>query len=121
MAFAALLVGGLDAELALGQRRAGHLDAAKAGAGAQLGELEGVDVDLALEDLLHAAHVAVAAELVVVAVEVLAALGEAAARLDQLVAESAALTTLAFGHGGHDKSLRTRQGGQSRFAPKTSD
>ena len=90
---AVALVGGLDAKLALRQRLAGHLDAAEAAG--RLGELEHVEVDLGAEDLRDAAHVAAAGELVLVAVEEPAADLEAAARLDQLVAEGAAAPALA--------------------------
>ena len=52
---AVALVGALDRELAVGQRLAGHLDAAEAA------RLEhGVELDLGAEDLLHAADVLVA-------------------------------------------------------------
>src|SRR5581483_6341721 len=104
------LVGGLDPELALRQRFAGHLDAAEA-AGA-LGGLEHRDVDLGAEDLAHAAHVGGAAEPVPVAVEVSAAELDAAARLDELVAVGPALAAFAGpGAGGcllerHEWSLK---------------
>src|SRR5581483_255680 len=88
------LVGPLDAELAVRERLAGHLDAAEALA-APLGEQEEVEVDLGAEDLLHAAHVAGTGPHVLVRVEVPAAHLQAPRRVDQLVAEAAALAALA--------------------------
>ena len=113
------LVGGLDPELALGQRLAGHLDPAEAAGG--LGELEHVDVDLGAEDLAQAAHVARPGELVLVAVEEAAAELDAAARLDQLVAEGAAAPALArLGRGSldgcHGESLRSGEAAQAARA-----
>jgi hypothetical protein len=86
------LVARLDPELALRQRVTGHLDAAEPAR--RLRELEHVDVDLGPEDLAHAAHVATARQLVLVAVEEAAADLDAAPGLDQLVAESSAPATL---------------------------
>ena len=93
MTLAAALEARLDAELALRAGLARHLDAAEATR--PLRRLEHVDVDLRPEDLAKAAHVVTAVERVAVAVQVAAAKLEAAAGLDQLVAESPALTALA--------------------------
>ena len=60
----------------------------------QLSRLEALDVDLAAEDLLHAAHEAAAGLLVVVQVEELAARCDAAGRVHHPVAERAALAAL---------------------------
>src|SRR5260221_9974270 len=85
---AGALVGPLDRELAVRQRLAGHLHAAEAA------RLEhGGEAHLGAEDLLHAADVLLAVEAVDVAVEVAAAEVDAAARLDHLFAERAALAT----------------------------
>lgn len=70
-----------------------HLDPAVAGPA--LGILERVDVDLAAEDLLQAAEVAPARQLVHVAVQVRTSHLDASPRLDQLVAERSALPALA--------------------------
>ena len=59
-----------------------------------LGLLEHVDVDLDAEHLLQATHVAAAGALVLVGVEERAVHLDAAARLDRLVAERAALAAL---------------------------
>ena len=88
------LVGPLDAELAMRQRIAGHLDPAEALTGA-LGEQEEVEVDLGAEDLVHAPHEAAAGARVLVGVEELASHLEAARGVDQLVAEGAALAAFA--------------------------
>ena len=74
----------------MGQRVAGHLDPAEA-AGLQ----NGLEIDLGGEDVLHAADVLAAGQHVDEAVEVAAAHFDATARLDHLVAEGAALATLA--------------------------
>src|SRR3954451_16404574 len=87
---AGALVCALDRELALGQRLTGHLHAAEA-AGLQ----DGVEFYPGSIDALHAADVLDPGEDVVVAVEVMAADLHAASRLDHLVAEGAALATLA--------------------------
>ena len=84
---------GLDPELALRQRLTDHLDPAVATAA--LGGLEELHVDLAPEDLLHAAHEAPAGRPVDVAPQVRAAHLQTVARLDQLVAVGAAATALA--------------------------
>ena len=78
----------------MGGRHAAHLDPAEAVPGA-LGLLEQLHVDLAAEDLVHAAHEAAAGLLVVVEVEERATGGDAASRMNDPVAERAALT--AFG------------------------
>ena len=92
---AVTLEGRLDPELALRQRIAGHLDAAEAAVA--LGRLEAGDVDLAAEDLLHAAHEPAPGRAVDVAPEVRATHPQAVARLDQLVAESPATPALTGG------------------------
>ena len=74
----------------MGQRLAGHLHAAEAA-----GLVHRRELDLGPEDLLHAADVLGAGEAVDEAVEVVAAELDAAARLDHLVAEGAALAALA--------------------------
>src|SRR5215212_3420512 len=87
------VVGALHRRAALRQREAGHLHSAEAVARA-LGLLEQLLVDLAAEHLVHAAHVAAAGVLVVVEVEVLAPRRDAAGRMDDPVAERAALAAL---------------------------
>src|SRR5512144_635094 len=107
---AGALVGPLHAELAMGQRLAGHLDAAEPLA-RPLGEQEAVEVDLRAEDLVHAAHEAAAGARVLVGVEELAAHLQAARGVDQLVAEGPALSALAgaapllLGLSGHGRSV----------------
>ena len=86
---AVALVGALDRELAVGQPFAGHLHPAEA---ARLQDR--LELDLGGEDALHAADVLAAAQHVDEAVEIAAAHFHAAARLDHLVAEGAALATL---------------------------
>src|SRR5262249_23951829 len=88
------LVGLLDAELAVRERVASHLDPAESLTGA-LGEQEHVEVDLGGEDLVHAAEVPATGPGVLVAVEVLAPQLQAPGRVDELVAERAALAALA--------------------------
>src|SRR5712691_7361212 len=90
---AVTVVRALDRGAALGQRQAGHLHAAVAVPSA-LRLLEQRDVDLAPEDLVHAAHVAGAGLLVVVEIEVLATRGDATGRMHHAVAERAALAAL---------------------------
>ena len=65
------------------------------------------ELDLGAEDFLHAADVLAAVEPVDVAVEEAAAEFDAAARLDHLVAEGAALAALADlgARSGHTESL----------------
>jgi len=87
------VVGALDDGAAARDRLPGHLHRAEAAAGL-LRLLEERDVDLAAEDLPHAAHVAPARVLVVVDVEVRAAGLDAAGGLDEPVAEGAALPAL---------------------------
>src|SRR5215469_1615877 len=96
------LVGALDRELAVGQRRAGHLHPAEAAGLEHRREL-----DLGAVDPLHAADVLLAGQPVEVAVEEATAELDTAARLDHLVAEGAALAALANlgARGGHWQSL----------------
>ena len=89
---AVALEGGLDAELALRERIAGHLDSAEPAVA--LGRLEAGDVDLTPEHLLHAAHETAPRRTVDVAPEVRAAHPQTVARLDQLVAERPATPAL---------------------------
>src|ERR1700761_9289204 len=106
------VVGLLDLEGAMRQRRAGHLDAAEAAL------LEhGREVHLGAEHFLHAADVLAAVEAVDVAVEEAAAELDAASRLDHLVAEGATLAALAYrGAGyGHSVSLGRSDRGTKRF------
>src|SRR3982751_6712713 len=70
--FGVAVVGAFDGGPALGQWHPGHLHSAEAVAGA-FGLLEQLHVDLAAEDLVHAAHEPAAGFLVFVEVEVLAA------------------------------------------------
>src|SRR4029077_12688477 len=90
------LVGTLDAELAVRQRIAGHLDPTEALTG-PLGQQEHVEVDLSAEHLVHAAHVATAGASVLVGVEELAPHLQAARGVDELVEERAALAAFAGG------------------------
>src|SRR5581483_8796983 len=93
---AVAVVGALDGELAARDRAAGHLHAPESVAGA-LGLLEHGHVDLAAEHLVHAAHVATPAALVVEQVEVGAARLDAAGGVHEPVAEGAALPALVCG------------------------
>src|SRR5262245_15331111 len=86
------LVGLLDAELALLQRLARELEDAVPAAA--LGLLEQGDIDLGREHLVRAAHVAGAAERVVVRVEGGALLPHAGGGLDHTVAVRQALAAL---------------------------
>ena len=90
---AAAFVGTVDRERAHRQRLALRLHSAVARARA-LRVLEDLDVDLGVEDLLQAAHVAASGGVVLVRVEERAVHFDAAAWLDRLVAERAALPTL---------------------------
>src|SRR3954468_4360894 len=116
------LVCPLDAELTMGQRGAGHLDSPEALASA-LGEQEEIEVDLGAEHLVHAAHEAAARSHVLIGVEVLAAHLEAARRIDQLVAEGAALAAFAcaallgLGLPGHGVQSRHRRGWHGHSGP----
>src|SRR5262249_14969702 len=87
------VVGALDGDPALRQRRAGHLHAAEPMARALL-FLEHRHVDLAAEDLVDAAHEAVPGLLVVERVERRAVAGDAPRRMHQAIAERAAVTAL---------------------------
>src|SRR6185295_17131678 len=104
------VVGSLHGAAALRQRKAGNLHSAEAVAGA-LRLLEEVLVDLAAEDLVHAAHEAAAGLLVVVQVEELAPGRDAARRVHHPVAERAALAALmqlarsGFGYWRHRASV----------------
>ena len=93
MGGAHLLVGRLHPKLTLRQRLACHLDAAVAAV--SLGRLEHRQVDLGAKDLAHAAHVVTAAERIHVAVQIATAKLQAAARVNETVAEGAAPTALA--------------------------
>src|SRR6476646_174121 len=113
---AAALVGALDREGAMRKRVAGHLDAAEAALLQHRAQLH-----LGRVDLLHAADVLLAGKAVDVAVEVAAAELDAAARLDHLVAEGAALAALANlgARRGHPRSLGMPYRGTKRFGRLT--
>ena len=87
------LVAGLDLDLAHRQRRVHRLDRAEAAA-PRLGLAQEVEVDLDLEDVLHAADVGVAELLV--GVEERAAALDARRRVDDLVAVDFAAAALDF-------------------------
>src|SRR3954447_9007417 len=106
------LVGALDRELAVGQRLAGHLDAAEAAWLQHRREL-----DLGPVDLLHAADILLAGEAVDVAVDEAATELDTAPRLDHLVAEGTALAALADlgARSAHRQSLGIGGRGTKRF------
>src|SRR6201996_3522918 len=85
------VVGLLDLEGAMRQRRAGHLDAAEAALLLHRGE-----VHLGAKHFLHAADVLAAVEAVDVAVDEAAADLDTSARLDHFVAERATLAALPY-------------------------
>src|SRR4051794_22638820 len=110
---AGAVVGALDREPALRQRSTRHLHAAEAVARALL-LLEDGDVDLAAEDLVYAAHVAPPGGFVVERVQRRAVLRDATRRMDQPVAEAAALSALVLGC----RDGRGTHWGQSKGQPK---
>ncbi len=87
-------VGPLDRHAALRQRETGELHTAEAVA-RSLGVFEQRHVDLDLEDLVHAAHVARTRALIVVEVEVGAARFDAARWVNYAIAERTALAAFA--------------------------